>query len=337
MAFWSRKKEDAAPETESGRPQQDAGGAPPRKGLFAKLKERLIKTQKSIADRARSLFLGGGKLDEETLERLEEILLSADVDPQTTADLIGGLRDAVRRERKENTEDYEWVKETLKRLVVEQLGDADRAFRLPETGMGVILVVGVNGSGKTTAIGKLAHRYRSAGKRVVVAAADTFRAAAIEQLQVWGRRAGAEVVAGKEGGDPAAVVFDAIKRARETAADVLLVDTAGRLHTKSNLMAELAKVKRVIAREVEGAPHETALVLDATTGQNGVAQAKQFRESTEVTGIILTKLDGTAKGGVTIAVQRQLGLPVKWIGVGEDLEDLEPFSPEGFAAAIFDE
>lgn len=348
MIFWRKKKEEPEPQPispETGAPPELAipsappestEPAPQRKGLFAKLKDRLIKTHRSIADRARSLFLGGARLDEATLEQLEEILVTADVDVQTTAELVDGLRAAVRRERRENTEDYEWVKDTLKRLIVEQLGGADRSLLMPDAGLGVILIVGVNGSGKTTAIGKLAHRFRQQGKRVVLAAADTFRAAAIDQLQVWGRRAGVEVVAGKEGSDPASVVFDALRRSREQSADVLIVDTAGRLHTKSNLMAELAKIRRVIQRELPTAPHETLLVLDATTGQNGVAQARQFRESTQVTGIVLTKLDGTAKGGVTIAVQRQLGLPVKYIGVGEDLEDLEPFDPMAFATAILD-
>lgn len=347
MILWRRKENDQeAPAGEEPRaPEQDAEPsaetvpaepAARRRGLFAKLKDRLVKTHQTIAERTRSLFLGGGRLDEETLEKLEDILITADVDMQTTTELVEGLRQAVKRQRKENTDDYEWVKETLKDLIVEQLGDADRELKLAEQGTSVILIVGVNGSGKTTAIGKMAAQLKRQGKRVLLAAGDTFRAAAIEQLQIWGRRAGVEVVAGREGGDPASVVFDALKRARQENTDVVIVDTAGRLHTKSNLMAELTKIRRIIGREIAGAPQEILLVLDATTGQNGIAQVRQFRESTDVTGIVLTKLDGTAKGGVTIAVQRQLGLPVKYIGVGESIDDLEYFDPRAFAAAILD-
>lgn len=337
MLFWKKKKDDepeaaSQPEVEAARPLEEP--APPRKGLLAKLRERLAQTHASLWDRAAALFRGGLKLDDESLEQLEEILLAADVGMMTTQHLVAGLRERARRFRDKDVP-ADWAMNTLKELILDELQHETSAPALAENPPTIVLVVGVNGVGKTTAIGKLAARYVREGMTVLLIAGDTFRAAAAEQLAIWAERAGCEIHSAQEGADPASVVYDGLAHARRLGAHMVIIDTAGRLHTKTHLMAELSKIRRVIERDSPGAPHETLLVLDASTGQNGLVQARVFTEATQVTGVVLTKLDGTAKGGVTIAIRRELGLPVKWMGVGEKLDDLELFDPEAFAAAIF--
>lgn len=355
MLFWKKKPKDepeaqadeAAPFVEAVEttapapaasppppPASEEQPAPPRRGLFAKLRERLSRTHAGIWDRAAALLRGGIRLDDESLEELEEILLSADVGMATTQHLVAGLRERARRFRDREVPG-DFALSALKELIEEELTHEAGAPVLAPQPPTIVLVVGVNGVGKTTAIGKLAARYRREGRKVLVVAGDTFRAAAGEQLAIWAERAGCEIAAAHDGADPASVVYDGLARARKLEADFVIIDTAGRLHTKSHLMAELGKIRRVIERDNPAAPHETLLVLDASTGQNGLVQAKVFTEATPVTGVVLTKLDGTAKGGVTIAIRRELGLPVKWIGVGEKLDDLEPFDPKAFAEAIF--
>ncbi|HLO02992.1 MAG TPA: signal recognition particle-docking protein FtsY [Symbiobacteriaceae bacterium] len=275
--------------------------------------------------------MGFRKIDEELFEELEEALITADVGAETAFALVEALRKETRaRGLKEGHE----LQPVLAELISARLGEPAPLSYNP-AGLTVILVVGVNGVGKTTTIGKLAHYLKSQGKRVVLAAGDTFRAAAIDQLKIWGERAEVPVVAGPEGGDPAAVAFDGMKWARETGADVLILDTAGRLHNRADLMAELKKVRNLLAREVAGAPHETLLVLDATTGQNAIQQTKLFKEVAGVTAIALTKLDGTAKGGVVIGIKGAEDVPVKFVGVGEGMDDLQPFDPQDFARALF--
>ncbi|MFZ5827985.1 MAG: signal recognition particle-docking protein FtsY [Bacillota bacterium] len=273
------------------------------------------------------------KIDDELFEELEEALIQGDVGVATSTKLVEQLRKEARSRGLKNGEELLPV---LKELIAQRLGEGIAPLRLVEGGLTVILVVGVNGVGKTTTIGKLAHHLRvEKGKKVILAAGDTFRAAAIDQLKVWGDRAGVPTIAQGEGADPAAVAFDAVKAAREQGADVLIVDTAGRLHNKVGLMEELAKIARVIRREVPDAPHETLLVLDATTGQNAIQQTKLFKEVAGVTAIALTKLDGTAKGGVVVAVKEAEQVPVKFIGVGERIDDLQPFDPQQFVEALF--
>ncbi|MEW6238988.1 MAG: signal recognition particle-docking protein FtsY [Candidatus Omnitrophota bacterium] len=309
--------------------------AAPKKSLFAKLRDGLRATRESIARKTLNLFKLRGKIDDDLLEDLEEILISADVGVETTMTLIEELRDRIRREKKNNSTDSEWLTQTMQFLMREMLEQGERALKTPPQGPGVYLVIGVNGVGKTTAIGKLAHRLKSQGQKVLLVAADTFRAAAIQQLEIWAKRAGVPIVLGTEGADPSSVVYNAMSEAKQSAPDAVIIDTAGRLHTKTNLIQELSKMSRVIAREFEGAPHETLLVLDASTGQNALTQAKTFLQSCGVTGLILTKLDGTARGGVVLSVHKELNLPVKFIGVGEGIEDLEPFDPEAFSKALF--
>lgn len=300
-------------------------------GFFAKLKEGLTKTRDQFVSKVEGLLTGRRKIDEELYEELEEILISSDVGVNTSLELVEKLRKEVKQRKLQEAEE---LKDVLKELIADLL-DHEVAMNLAERGPSIILVVGVNGVGKTTTIGKLAHYYREEGKKVILAAGDTFRAAAIDQLEVWGQRAGAEVIKQKEGADPAAVAYDALQAAKSRGADLVIIDTAGRLHNKVNLMEELRKVKRVIERECPGAPHEVLLVLDATTGQNALQQAKLFQEVAGVTGIVLTKLDGTAKGGVVLGIQGEIKIPVKWIGVGEGMEDLRPFVPQEFAQALF--
>ncbi|MCL4426417.1 MAG: signal recognition particle-docking protein FtsY [Firmicutes bacterium] len=304
-----------------------------RKGLLTRFKEGLARTRQGMVERILDLVSGTKRIDEEFYEELEEILIQADVGVQTTEKLLSELKKSVRQQK---VDDPKRVTPLLQEIIVSLLGTNPVELALAPGRLNVIMVVGVNGVGKTTTIGKLAHLLKGEGKKVLLAAGDTFRAAAIEQLEIWGKRAGVEVIRHQEGGDPAAVVFDAIAAARSRRSDVLIVDTAGRLHTKVNLMEELKKVRRVVAREAEGAPHEVLLVLDATTGQNALQQARIFKEATEVTGLILTKLDGTAKGGVVIAVSHQTGLPIKFVGLGEKMEDLKEFQAAEFAAALFD-
>ncbi|MBC3515329.1 signal recognition particle-docking protein FtsY [Neobittarella massiliensis] len=301
-------------------------------GFFEKLKQGLKKTRDSFAGAISGIAASFTKIDEELFEEIEETLIMADVGVDTALKVVENLRAAIKRDR---VTDPAQVKSYLKDALYEILA-GDTALQLP-TKPTILLVIGVNGVGKTTTIGKIAADLRGKGNKVLLAAADTFRAAAIDQLQVWGQRAGCDVIAHQEGSDPAAVVFDAVQAAKARGADVLICDTAGRLHNKKNLMAELEKIGRVIDREAAGCKKETFLVLDATTGQNGVNQAKQFMEVTDLTGIVLTKLDGTAKGGVVVAIKDQLGLPVRYIGVGEQVDDLQPFDAREFIEALFSE
>jgi fused signal recognition particle receptor len=301
-----------------------------RRGFFRRLRENMRKTREALAAEVQATLFEGD-LDEETWERLEEALIYADVGARTTAEVVEKLeREAAEGELVGGEALTGRLAELLAQLA--RTGDDTIDLRADPA---VILVVGVNGTGKTTTIGKLAwHLRQTLGLTVVVGAADTFRAAAVEQLERWGERAGVDVVKGPEGSDPGAVAFDAVARGREKGADVVIVDTAGRLHTQTDLMAELTKVRRVIAKQMPDAPHETLLTVDATTGQNGVRQAKLFGEAVGVTGIILTKLDGTAKGGIALAIANELGIPVKLIGIGEQLEDLRPFDADDFARAL---
>lgn len=299
-------------------------------GFFEKLKKGLSKTKQAIFGKIDALFKHFVRVDEDLFEELEELLIEADIGVDTTEELLDTLREWVKDTREK---DPEAVKRELYRMLKEMLGDAE-PLRL-DTKPSVILVIGVNGVGKTTSIGKIAAELHASKKKVIVAAADTFRAAATEQLAVWCQRAKVDLIRGGDGADPAAVVFDAVQAAKSRGADVLIVDTAGRLHNKKNLMDELAKINRVILRELPDAAKETLLVVDATTGQNGIAQAKEFRGAADITGLVLTKLDGTAKGGVVLTIKKQLGIPVKYIGVGEGIDDMKTFDPEEFAEALF--
>lgn len=300
-------------------------------GFFERLKDGLQKTRKNFTERIEVLVGMSAEIDDDFLDELEMILLSADVGAKTTEKLIEAVRQAARKKEIKGTED---VVPFLKKYLTQMLTEEGQRTRISGTPT-VILVVGVNGVGKTTTIGKLANYFHLLNYKVMIAAADTFRAAASEQLEIWGKRAGCDVIKHAEGADPAAVVFDAMKAAIARKADILFIDTAGRLHNKANLMNELEKIHRVIKREIPEAPHETFLVMDATTGQNAITQAKVFTETANVTGVVLTKLDGTAKGGVVIAIREELGLPVKWIGVGEGIMDFRPFEPEKFVDALF--
>jgi fused signal recognition particle receptor len=301
-------------------------------GFFDRLKEGLTKTRKGFTEKIEQLVSGYAAIDDEFLDDLEAVLIAADVGVKTVAALIADIKAGVKAKQINSPDD---LVPFLKTRIAAILAEGEGAPRQAEAGPTVIMVVGVNGVGKTTTIAKLGHYYREQGRRVLLAAGDTFRAAASEQLEIWGGRIGAEVIRHKEGSDPAAVAFDAVQAAKARNADLLIIDTAGRLHTKSNLMEELKKVHRVVARELPGAPHEVLLVLDATTGQNALSQAKLFKEAVDVSGLVLTKLDGTAKGGVIVAVKSELGVPVKWIGVGEKMEDLRPFIAADFASALF--
>lgn len=301
-------------------------------GFFERLKEGLSKTRRNFTDRIQELVGMSTKIDDDFLEELEIILLSADCGVKTTEKLIKAVRDAAKTKEISSTED---VIPFLKKYTAELLKDSGQRTRIGAKPT-VILVVGVNGVGKTTTIGKLANYFTLFNYKVIMAAGDTYRAAAAEQLQIWGDRAKCDVIRQNEGADPAAVVFDALKASIARKADILFIDTAGRLQNKVNLMNELEKVHRIIKREIPEAPHETFLVLDATTGQNAISQAKVFTETANVTGIVLTKLDGTAKGGVVVAIKEELGIPVKWIGVGEGIMDFRPFEPDKFVEALFE-
>lgn len=299
-------------------------------GFFEKLKQGLGKTKTSFDEKINNVFSTFRKVDEDFLEELEEILIMSDIGMDTSVKIVDKLRSTI---KKENLKDEEDVKKALRKEMQNVLDEVDNKLNL-ETKPAVILVVGVNGVGKTTSIGKIANRLRKEGKKVVVAAADTFRAAAVEQLEIWSKRSGAEIVKRDEGRDPASVVFDAIKKTKEIDADVLIVDTAGRLHNKQYLMDELRKIKNVIDKEMEGCAQETLLVIDGTTGQNAISQVKAFKEETDVTGLVLTKMDGTAKGGVVLGIVEENKIPVKFIGVGEQMEDMEIFNSEEFVKAI---
>lgn len=302
-------------------------------GLFDSLKKSLEKSRQNLAETLSNLVSGSASLNDEFFDELEEALILADVSAAVASRLVDSTRKAARKMNIQQTTD---IYPVLQAEVVKLL-QGESESTVPAGTPHVILVVGVNGSGKTTSIGKLSHYYRQQGKRVVLAAADTFRAAAGEQLNLWAQRTGAEIIIHADGSDPAAVVFDALSAAKARKADVLIIDTAGRLHTKTNLMEELKKIRRIIEREVVGAPHETLLVLDAVTGQNALHQARIFHEATTLTGVVLTKLEGTAKGGFVISIRTEFGVPVRWIGLGEKPEDLEPFDAEMYARALLSE
>ena len=301
-------------------------------GFFDKLKEGLMKTKNAVFGQVNEVIKNFRKVDESLLEELEEIMICADMGTNTTEKVIEELRDRIKTENIKNADD---VKTALCDILVKQIGEGEE-LNLSTT-PSVILVIGVNGVGKTTSIGKIANNLRKEGKKVIVAAADTFRAAAIDQLAVWCDRAGVELIRQNEGADPASVVYDAIAAANKQRADVLIIDTAGRLHNKSNLMNELAKINRIITRELPDAARETLLVLDSTTGQSAVIQAKKFKETADITGLILTKLDGTAKGGAVFSIKDEIDIPVKFIGVGEKIDDMQPFDAKMFVDALMQE
>ena len=301
-------------------------------GFFKKLNKGLKKTRDNMSGAINAALYGKNEIDGEFYDELEEILVMADVGVNTSAEIVEKLRDAVFKKNLRKAKD---VKEEIKNIVADMLsgGETIDMVTIPS----VILVIGVNGVGKTTSIGKMAAMFKEEGKKVILGAADTFRAAAIDQLEIWADRAGVDIVKHKEGADPAAVVFDTISAGKARNADIIICDTAGRLHNKKNLMDELAKIYRVIDRQLPYADREIFLVLDATTGQNAVNQAKEFKDVAEITGIILTKLDGTAKGGVVLAIKNDLKVPVKFVGVGEGIDDLRPFDPKAFAEGLFEE
>ncbi|MGA8012054.1 MAG: signal recognition particle-docking protein FtsY [Candidatus Acidiferrales bacterium] len=311
--------------------------------LLDRLKQSVSKTRTELSARVEQLLTGNRPVDPELLKQLESALLSADIGVRTTKEVLASLREQVNEHK---IDDAEQLKQELKRQIVKILvapsansGGGVSSAPVSQTAAGaprVIFVIGVNGTGKTTTIGKLANRLKKEGASVVLCAADTFRAAAIEQLEIWARRSGVEIIKQKSGADPSAVIFDALSAARSRSADVVIVDTAGRLHTKSNLMAELDKMKRTAAKVVPGAPHDVLLVLDATTGQNGLNQAREFWSHAGVTGIVLTKLDGTAKGGIVVAIARELNLPIRFVGTGEQIDDLVPFDAQTYVNSLFD-
>ncbi len=304
--------------------------------LFSRLKERLTKTRSSFISKVDELFLGKKIIDPELLDDLEEILITADLGVGTTQELMDSAREKLKRNE---LSDPLALKKVLKEKIAGFLhsSDAPAELVMPNEGPFVIMVVGVNGVGKTTTIGKMAHKFIKSGQSVLLVAGDTFRAAAVEQLQIWGERIGVDVIAQKSGADPSAVVFDALEHARKKKIDVVIVDTAGRLHTKVNLMEELKKIKRVMEKKIAGAPHEVMLVIDATTGQNGISQARLFGEAVEVTGLTLTKLDGTAKGGIVVNICREFNIPIRFIGIGEQMNDLRDFDADEFVEALFAE
>ncbi len=310
------------------------GSTEQKPGFFERMKEAVTRTRENLSERIEEVVSFGKEIDRSTLDDLEATLVGADLGTTTTHEVLQKLRDKADRKQ---IKDVEELKRLLKEELLAILAAVNtRAVTKVDGTPEVILVVGVNGTGKTTTIGKLAQVFRSEGKTVLLAAADTFRAAAIDQLEIWGQRTGTEVIRTKPGGDPAAVLYDALQAATARHSDYVIVDTAGRLHTKTGLMAELEKMRRTAQRVIPGAPHETLLVMDATTGQNGLQQARLFTQSAGVTGIVLTKLDGTAKGGVVVAISRELGLPVRYVGVGEKAGDLLPFNPKEFVDSLFE-
>lgn len=321
---------DEAEELNSAQPEEVAPDKA-KVGFFGKLKDGLKKTRESITHRIDQVLVSFGKVDEELFEELEEILITADMGMETSLKVISELREKVKSEK---ITDSKGVRQAIKDIISAKLTDENTSLKL-NTKPSVIVIIGVNGVGKTTSIGKIAHYLKSQGKKITVAAADTFRAAAIDQLEIWTNRAGVDLVKHSEGSDPSAVIFDAVNHCKSKGTDVLICDTAGRLHTKKNLMEELKKIFRIIGRELPGADIETLLVLDATTGQNAVSQAKTFSEVSELSGLILTKLDGTAKGGIIVSIKSELDIPVKFIGVGEQMDDLQPFNPAEFVEALF--
>jgi fused signal recognition particle receptor len=313
-------------------PPLPLGAEQAKPSFFERLKRSLSKTHETIVGRVDTLLLGKKQIDTDTLEELEEILITADLGVKTTVDLVRTLEQRLKRNE---LQDGEALKRALKEEIQLRLEAHAAPLLVSSKTPFVILVIGVNGVGKTTTIGKLAAKYSGEGKKVLLAAADTFRAAAAEQLELWAKRVGADIVRHKEGADPSAVVFDGCKAALARRSDVLIIDTAGRMHTKVNLMEEMKKIRRVLTREIPDAPHETLLVLDAATGQNALSQAKLFKEAADVTGVVLTKLDGSAKGGIVVAVSHEYSLPIRFIGVGESVEDLREFDPAQFVEALF--
>jgi len=300
--------------------------------FFERLKQGLEKTRKGIVERIDSVLKVFKRIDEDLFDEIEEILITSDIGVNTTNKIINELRETVKKNKIENPAE---IKKLLKKIISDLLGDSNREFDVSST-PAVITIVGVNGVGKTTSIGKIANSYVKEGKKVLIAAADTFRAAAIDQLDIWAKRAHADIIKNKEGTDPTAIIFDAINAAKARKTDILICDTAGRLHTKKNLMNELEKMHRIINRELPDSSKQTLLVLDATTGQNAITQAKMFNEISSIDGIILTKLDGTAKGGIVIAIMADLKIPVKYICIGEQIDDLKPFIKDEFINALFD-
>src|SRR5690348_11416369 len=309
------------------------GSVPTEPNLLDRLKTGIQKTRSGLVDRIEDVLAGRKEIDAELLDELEYTLITADLGVQTVQDILEQIRQ--RMDRKQSGDAAE-IRSMIREQLLEVLRASETPIRLVTAPPAVVMLVGINGAGKTTTIGKLAHRFLGEGRKVLLCAADTFRAAAVEQLEVWAERAGVDVIRQKTGADPSAVVFDALQAAKARAVDYVIVDTAGRLHTKENLMAELEKMRRTCDRVIPGSPHEVWLVLDATTGQNGLEQARKFTESARVTGIDLTKLDGTAKGGVVVAIARELGLPIRFVGVGEKIDDLIPFEPEKFVESLFD-
>jgi fused signal recognition particle receptor len=303
-----------------------------KKGFFQRLKEGLFKTHQTLVEKIDQLVVGRKKIDDHLLAELEEILITSDLGVKTTEGLLEKLSARVKGKE---IEDAEVIKKALKEDIFQILSPLEKPIIPAGARPFVIMVAGVNGTGKTTTIGKMAQKFKADGKTTLLVAADTFRAAAIEQLEIWGQRVGSEVIKQKSGSDPSAVVFDALKAAKTRDVDIVIVDTAGRLHTKVNLMEELKKIKRIISREIPGAPHEVLLVLDATTGQNAIAQAKMFTQEVNVSGLALTKLDGTAKGGVLIAISGELKIPLRYIGIGEKADDLREFNARDFVEALF--
>lgn len=303
-----------------------------KKGFFSRLKDGLTKTRDNFVAGIDNIFNGFSEIDDDFYEELEEVLIMADIGVNTTSKIIANLQQKVKEQK---IKEISVCKQLLIDSIKDQMRVDEHAYDY-ENKTSVVLLIGVNGVGKTTSVGKLAGQFKNNGKKVILAAADTFRAAAIEQLTEWANRAGVELISGQEGGDPAAVVYDAVNAAKARKADILLCDTAGRLHNKKNLMEELRKINRIIEREYPDAHRETLVVLDGTTGQNALAQAKQFGEVADITGIILTKLDGTAKGGIAIAIQSELHVPVKYIGIGEQIDDLQKFDADQFVDALFE-
>ncbi|AQS59450.1 signal recognition particle-docking protein FtsY [Desulforamulus ferrireducens] len=301
-------------------------------GFFSRLKESLTKTRETFVEKIDQVFTGRKGIDEELYEELEEVLIQADVGVNTAMKLVERVRKGVKAR---NVQEASRLKDIFQEELEYLMGEKVTPINTNPEGPTVIMVVGVNGVGKTTTIGKMAHNYKEQGKKVILAAGDTFRAAAIDQLEIWAQRVGVDIIKHQEGSDPGAVAYDAVHAARSRKADVLLIDTAGRLHNKSHLMDELRKVHKIVAREMPGAPHEVLLVLDATTGQNALSQVKIFSEAVNVTGIALTKLDGTAKGGVVTAIVTEMAIPVKLIGIGERMDDLRPFNPKDFIDALY--
>jgi fused signal recognition particle receptor len=324
-AISEHKSKVAEPEEQDSKQENE-------KGLFKRLQESLSKTRDSLVSRVDTLFLGKKEIDAQLLDELEEILITADLGVNTTLDLLDEIRSRVSRQE---LKDPQALKLALQEKILTFFAGYDTELKMPEDGPLVIMVVGVNGVGKTTTIGKMANKFVRSGHSVLLVAADTFRAAAIEQLKIWGERVGVDVVAKEYGADPSSVIYDGLDYGASKNFDVILVDTAGRLHTKVNLMEELKKIKRVINKKMAGAPHEIMLILDATTGQNSISQAKLFNEAVGLTGLALTKLDGTAKGGIVVNISHDFNIPIRFIGIGEKLEDLRDFDPGEFIEALF--